>query len=118
LELLTRLDQPVLLILGEAELAGWSASTTTRLARVGRELRLACNLPLPELAAALARSRLFLGHDSGVSHLAAAVGAPCVLLFGPSDPAMWAPPGDHVRVLRRGAALDAISVDEVLALAS
>jgi ADP-heptose:LPS heptosyltransferase len=50
-----------------------------------------------------------------VSHLAAAVGTPCLLLFGPTDPAMWAPPGDHVRVLRHGATLDTISVDEVLA---
>ena len=78
-------------------------------------VHLAHNLPLPELAAVLSRCRLFLGHDSGVSHLVAAVGTPCVLLFGPTDPAMWAPPGDHVRVLRRGPILDTISVDDVLA---
>lgn len=56
------------------------------------------HLPLPHLAAILARSRLFIGHDSGISHLAAAVGAKCVLLFGPTDPAVWAPanPGVHV----------------------
>jgi ADP-heptose:LPS heptosyltransferase len=51
-----------------------------------------------------------------VSHLAAAVGTPCLLLFGPTDPAMWAPPGDQVRVLRRGGSLEAITVDEVAAL--
>ena len=56
------------------------------------------HLPLPRLAAILARSRLFIGHDSGISHLAAAVGAKCVLLFGPTDPSVWAPlnPGVHV----------------------
>jgi ADP-heptose:LPS heptosyltransferase len=54
---------------------------------------------------------LFLGHDSGVSHLAAAVGTPCVLLFGPTDPAMWAPPGEYVRVIHRGPEMSAISVD-------
>jgi heptosyltransferase-2 len=57
------------------------------------------HLPLPELAAILARCRLFLGHDSGISHLAAATGAPCLLLFGPTDPAIWAPANPQVRVL-------------------
>ena len=115
LDLIRRLDEPVLLVLGEAE-GGWSALTSTRFERLGgKTLRLAENLPLPELAAALAGCRVFVGHDSGVSHLAAAVGAPCVLLFGPTDPAMWAPPGDHVRVVRRGESLEAITVADVVA---
>jgi heptosyltransferase-2 len=49
------------------------------------------DLPLPALAAVIERSQLFLGHDSGISHLAAAVGAPGLLLFGPTDPAIWSP---------------------------
>lgn len=55
-------------------------------------------LPLPVLAAIFSKCRLFVGHDSGISHLAAAAGAPCVLLFGPTDPGVWAPanPGVHV----------------------
>jgi heptosyltransferase-2 len=57
------------------------------------------HLPLPQLAAVLERCRLFLGHDSGISHLAAATGAPCLLLFGPTDPAVWAPPNPGVHVL-------------------
>ena len=48
----------------------------------------------------LTRCRLFVGHDSGISHLAAAVGVPCVLLFGPTDPDIWAPPQPQVRVVR------------------
>ena len=60
---------------------------------------IACHLELPHLAALLARCRLFIGHDSGISHLAAAVGAPCLLLFGPTDPAVWAPANSQVRVL-------------------
>ncbi len=43
---------------------------------------------------------VFLGHDSGISHLAAAVGTPALLLFGPTDPAIWAPENPQVRVLR------------------
>jgi heptosyltransferase-2 len=65
----------------------------------GEALRVARHLPLPHLAAVLARCRLFLGHDSGISHLAAAVGTPCVLLFGPTDPAVWAPAHGHVAVI-------------------
>jgi heptosyltransferase-3 len=44
--------------------------------------------------------RLFFGHDSGVSHLAAACGVPCALVFGPTDPKVWAPANEGVHVLR------------------
>ncbi len=55
---------------------------------------------LARVAAALRRCRLFLGNDSGLSHLAAALDGPRVLaLFGPTDPAIWAPAGARVRVL-------------------
>lgn len=57
-------------------------------------------LPLTELAARLTTCRAFLGHDSGISHLAAACGVPSLLLFGPTDPAVWAPPQPWVSVLR------------------
>jgi heptosyltransferase III len=56
------------------------------------------NLPLPHLAAVLART-IFIGHDSGISHLAAAAGANCILLFGSTDPAVWAPLGGNVQVI-------------------
>jgi len=58
------------------------------------------SLPLVELAARLQNCSLFLGHDSGISHLAAAVGTPSILLFGPTDPAIWAPANQNVKVLR------------------
>ena len=41
-----------------------------------------------------------MGNDSGISHLAAAFGAPVVALFGPTDPAVWRPIGPGVRALR------------------
>src|SRR5690606_14908067 len=46
-------------------------------------VRLAVNLPLSELAAALATARGFLGHDSGITHLASALGLPALVLWGP-----------------------------------
>jgi ADP-heptose:LPS heptosyltransferase len=55
---------------------------------------------LYELACWLARARLYIGNDSGVTHLAAAVGTPVLALFGPTNPAIWAPRGPHVRVVR------------------
>ena len=56
---------------------------------------------LYELACWLARARLYVGNDSGISHLAAAAGTRVVALFGPTDPSVWAPRGPCVRVLRR-----------------
>ncbi|HCG00734.1 MAG TPA: hypothetical protein DEV93_09350 [Chloroflexi bacterium] len=53
----------------------------------------------PVVAAILGRSPAFAGNDSGISHLAAAVGAPGVALFGPTDPASWAPRG-RIEVVR------------------
>lgn len=47
--------------------------------------------PLPRLAAVLASATAYLGGDSGVSHLAAAVGAPSVVLFPPATRRRWAP---------------------------
>jgi ADP-heptose:LPS heptosyltransferase len=55
---------------------------------------------LYQLACWLAGARLYIGNDSGVTHLAAAVGTPVLALFGPTDPAVWAPRGPNVRVAR------------------
>ena len=68
---------------------------------------------LYELAKWLASARLYIGNDSGITHLAAAVGTPVVAIFGPTDPAVWAPRGERVAVVS-GGSLDAIEVDEVL----
>lgn len=55
---------------------------------------------LYELARWLARARLYIGNDSGITHLAAAVGTPVLALFGSSDPLVWRPRGPNVRVVR------------------
>lgn len=62
-------------------------------------VRLARGLPLPKLGAILCKCALFIGHDSGISHLAAAAGSRCVLLFGPTDPNVWAPANSGVEVI-------------------
>ena len=63
------------------------------------------NQPLTVVAAVLEHCETFIGHDSGISHIAAAVGTRCVLLFGPTDPAVWAPIGSNVQVLRAATGL-------------
>lgn len=95
--LLAREPAPRLLLIGgeadhallDALLAAWKSPAVL----------LARDLPLPHVAALLTHCRLFLGHDSGISHLAAAAGTACLLLFGPTDPAIWAPANSQVTIL-------------------
>ncbi len=71
-------------------------------------------LDLPSLARELTGSRLFLGNDSGIAHLAAACAVPVLALFGPSDPNLWRPYGDHVTVVRSpDASMGALPVEPV-----
>jgi heptosyltransferase III len=66
------------------------------------------------LAQVLSEARAYAGVDSGVSHLAAALGVPSVVIFGPTHPATWAPRGPRVHILRDGESASAVSPDEVL----
>jgi len=64
---------------------------------------------LRDLAQFLAGASLYIGNDSGITHLAAACGVPTIAIFLTSDPAVWAPRGEHVTVVDRPP-----SVEEVL----
>ena len=72
-------------LLHNAPLAAWPCTGT---------------LPLPHLAAIIARCRLLIGHDSGITHLAAAVGTHTLALFGPTDPWTWGPRSPYACVLQ------------------
>lgn len=67
-----------------------------------RPFHYARGLTLIELAAILERCALFLGNDSGITHLAAAVGTPTVAVFGPASSSIWEPRGEQVCVVRFG----------------
>lgn len=86
----------IVVISGEAD-----ERQTAKLESIWKNPRVlfAKNLPLPPLAG-LFEEAIFVGHDSGISHLAAAAGAKCILLFGPTDPAVWAPLNKKVAVIR------------------
>jgi heptosyltransferase III len=114
-ELVVRLQAPVLVVEGPADSEvcrefAEALPTCVPLAR-------ATDVPLSRLAALLMESRGYIGNDSGVSHLAAALGVPTVAIFGPTDPAVWAPRGPNVSlVTARGDAAWPM-VDEVCAAA-
>ena len=78
---------PVLLHQGPADREAVEALA----ARLTAPVELLVEPELPALAAALASARAYLGGDSGVSHLAAAVGAPSVILFPPAHLPRWTP---------------------------
>ncbi|HSB73628.1 MAG TPA: glycosyltransferase family 9 protein [Candidatus Methylomirabilis sp.] len=61
---------------------------------------LAAGLSLPQVAALLSACRIYVGNDSGISHLAAALGVPTVVVAGPTDPCLWRPLGPRVAVVR------------------
>ena len=87
-------ERPWLLVEGPAD-AAEAASF-----RADRRALTASGLSVRVLGALLARAGLYVGNDSGVTHLAAAAGAPTLALFGPTDPAVWSPVGRRVEVVR------------------
>lgn len=76
------------------------------------------NAPLLDLAAILNKCAAFAGHDSGVTHLAAAVGIPTLALFGPTDSQVWGPRSQRACVLQAAAQgplrLDNMPVEAVI----
>jgi ADP-heptose:LPS heptosyltransferase len=90
------------------------------------------DLRIVDLAALLSCVSLFIGNDSGISHLAAALNVPTLALFGPTDPLCWAPRGqkafwlrgnavcapcrpDQMRICERQQCLDSLEVEAVIA---
>ncbi|NNM88030.1 MAG: glycosyltransferase family 9 protein [Phycisphaerae bacterium] len=90
---------PVEFLLGEVELERFSRSD---LARLEREFVVYRDMPLAQVVDLLGASRAYLGNDSGISHLAAWVGMPMVVIFGPSNARQWRPVGPQVRVYQSG----------------
>ena len=93
-ETLARLSPlPVLVVLGEAD----SRLTPLFRSLVSPRIQLAECWELPVLGAALAQALGYAGHDTGITHLAAAVGTTTHALFGPTDPEVWTPFGRSVQ---------------------
>lgn len=72
-------------------------------AKVNDNFILVDRLPLSKLAAVIKRCNVFIGNDSGVTHLAAAMGIDALAIFGPTDPKIWGPRGERVKILYKKA---------------
>ena len=112
--LLKTTDFNLLLVGGEAE--------GERLKRLSRSagnsmspsrLRLAQNLPLVELARLMENCQIFVGHDSGISHLAAALGLSGLVLWADTSEKIWRPPSERMTVLRHSGGLAELPVSLV-----
>ena len=82
---------------GEAE--------TKRVRRLGSKfpnprIRLLLNKPLASVARELSGCKIFIGHDSGITHLAAALGVRCVIFWAQTNEKVWGPPGEMVHILK------------------
>lgn len=82
--------------LGPAELEPCEAAAWSSLDRVGRRIE---TPSFAELKALIGSSRIYVGNDSGITHLAAALGTPTLAIFGATDPCVWRPPGDNATVV-------------------
>jgi heptosyltransferase-2 len=102
----------LLLVGGEAE--------GERLQRLAAALpptrcKVAQSLPLAQLARMLECCVAFLGHDSGISHLATALGLPAVILWADTKEEIWRPQGERLVIVREASGVEAISVKRVVA---
>jgi heptosyltransferase III len=85
----------------------WTAGPEEELSEAVRFARLA------ELGSWIQGARLYIGNDSGITHLAAAVGVPTLALIGCSSPRNWAPRGNNVTVLETPS-LEMLDVETVI----
>lgn len=100
--------QPVFLT-GEAD-----ESAARHLGLHAADLPHVSNRSLDDVACFLSACAGYVGNDSGITHLAAALGRPTLALFGPSQAEHWAPRGSHVTVQRApGGDLGMLTVDAV-----
>jgi ADP-heptose:LPS heptosyltransferase len=89
----------VVFLLGPAEQERFGASA---MAKIGAAGRLLANLSLAEVLAVLSCAGGYVGNDSGITHLSAALGIRTVAVFGPTEPAVYGPVGPAVTILQSG----------------
>jgi hypothetical protein len=83
-------------LLGEVEIETWSPALLHRWIEKYQAQPIHS---LQDLHRSLSDARVFIGHDSGPTHLTAQLGLPTIALFGPTNPTLWAPHGPQVTIL-------------------
>jgi ADP-heptose:LPS heptosyltransferase len=76
-------------------------------------LNLFLNKKIPEVAALISQSTLFITNDTGIMHVAGATDTPQVSIFGPTNPFNWAPLGSNKYFIRKSELINDVSVDDV-----
>lgn len=74
------------------------------------------NRTIPQVAALIAKSDLFISNDTGIMHVAGATDTPQVSIFGPTNPFNWAPVGINKFFIRKSELIDDISVEDVYSI--
>lgn len=80
------------------------------------ETKLFLNKEIPEVAALIAQSDLFITNDTGIMHVAGTTPTPQISIFGPTNPFNWAPIGKQKHFLRNSDLINEVTVDEVFSL--
>ena len=76
--------------------------------------QMAIDLPLVEVAQQLKNCRAFIGHDSGITHLAAVLGVDCIVLWGPSNEQIWRPLGPNIHIVKHPEGLSFLPINDVV----
>ena len=109
-KIIVETHHPILLVGGEADVARIQFLSANL---PEGSLEIAENLSLVDLASRLKNCAAFLGHDSGISHLAAALDLPGLILWGDTVEEIWRPESPRMKIIRSAKGLVGISVDEV-----
>ena len=114
LDLIARIRETgreVRVVLGEVELETWDRAQVERISSSAPVVRPNTYV---ELLDVVTRSAVFVGNDTGPSHLTGIIGVPTVALFGASNATHWRPLGPNVRVVQ-ASSIEGIDVDRVYA---
>jgi ADP-heptose:LPS heptosyltransferase len=76
------------------------------------------NRPIPEVAAIISKSELFISNDTGIMHVSGTTDTPQISIFGPTNPFNWAPIGPNKYFIRKSELIEDVAVDDVYQLSN
>ena len=76
------------------------------------------NRPIPEVAALISKSNLFISNDTGIMHVSGTTDTPQISIFGPTNPFNWAPIGSNKYFIRKSELIEDVAVDDVYQLSN